>query len=179
MKGIWRGIERWIGLLVLGGCGGGSLPPVPQEGPSQAPDYVVEAPVLTVMDASGHPHYRLVARSLAHHLDKALTEVEAPDLTLLTSPPWRVQAKRGRILDRGEEVFLSGEVVIHRGGTTPILIRTRDLTVYPKAERAETDRPVEAAIGPHRIEAVGFEGDLPRGRLIFRSHVEARYVPLP
>ncbi len=169
--------KAWALMLLLAGC---AWEPEPQGyRRASGPDYRVENPVLTVMDVSGHPYYRLQARSMMHFVDKALTEIEAPSLIFYTSPPWFVRSERGQILEEGRRVVLLGEVRVRREGEMPVRVVTRNLTVYPSSERVETREPVEADFGPHRVTGTGFRGDFKERRFMIMSQVKARYVPLP
>jgi LPS export ABC transporter protein LptC len=73
-------------------------------------------------------------------------------------PPWTANAEHGLALSNGEVVRLLGQAVLHRpagphGGE--ITVVTRDLTVHPKHNYAETEQEVTATMENHKVNAKG------------------------
>jgi lipopolysaccharide export system protein LptC len=134
----------------------------PYPRPAHTPDYWVEALKARTTGPDGQPRRILHAESLRHYPDDNSTELTAPELRLLEPgrPPWRVRSQQGWVSPDGKLILLLGEVHIDRDaapGVDPIHLVTRDLRVQPDDEYAETDRPVRADSGPHRVSAVGMQ----------------------
>jgi lipopolysaccharide export system protein LptC len=145
------------------------------------PDYFLDNFTATVMSAAGTPHYRLVAQRLDHYPDDGSIEIQALTLYLYRDnlPEWTVVAEQGRVLDKGEQIELLGEVTLHRppgARQAEIAVLTRDLTVYPGREYAETAAAVTITSGESRMQATGMQLDLNMGLLKLLSATEGRYV---
>jgi lipopolysaccharide export system protein LptC len=95
-------------------------------------------------------------------------------------PPVELRAQRARITARGERVWLPGEVDIVRpphANRAQLLVRTRNVTVFPDAKEARTDASVRAINGKRRLAGVGMMLDLATGTLDLKSRVQSTYAP--
>lgn len=111
------------------------------------PDYTVENFSATLMDESGAPQRRMLAREMRHYPNDDSSELDRPVLTLFDEdgPPWLIRSETGWVSADGDEVHLHGEVFIDRESsptTRPVHLKTRELRVKPREEYAETDEQV-------------------------------------
>jgi lipopolysaccharide export system protein LptC len=60
-----------------------------------------------------------------------------------------------------------------------ITLLTRDLTIYPQREYAETGAAVTITSGRNEMQAVGMRLDLSDGRLELLSETKGKYVTKP
>jgi lipopolysaccharide export system protein LptC len=153
--------------------------------PPHTPDYWLQDLSARTTDETGQVRRHLEAESLRHYPDDDSTELTAPELVLFepSRPPWRIRSAEGWVSPDGELVLLRGDVRIDREaaeGVPPVHLETRDLRVQPKAEYAETDAPVTARSGPHRVEAVGLRAWLgPPVRIKLLADVRGHYQVKP
>lgn len=127
---------------------------------SNRPDYFVDRMAVLSMTPEGAPSYRLEARRLEHFASSDIAAFEAPIMVSLDPqrPRVTVTALRGELLDRGDEVRLSGEVHLTREGSAeraPMTVRTEYAIVYPNTDRVVTDRPVEVIQGDRQLNGTG------------------------
>jgi lipopolysaccharide export system protein LptC len=123
-------------------------------------DYYSTKLVRVLMNPDGTPKQRLVAETLTHYLEEDRTELIRPVLTLYskTTPPWIIHADTGTISSGGETIFLGGNVRITRAraeDTRPVLAVTKNLTVKPDQEYAETSEYVDVKSPPDHVTGTG------------------------
>jgi lipopolysaccharide export system protein LptC len=120
---------------------------------TRVPDYVVSELNAVETDETGQPSRVLSARQLRQYVEEDLAELDLPRLTLYQSdgPPWRAEARSGLLLAGGDELRLWDDVRVERAagaGNRPVHLATSELSVWPKREYAQGDRPV-------RIDSAG------------------------
>lgn len=151
---------------------------------SNEPDYFVERLALLTMDERGQPSYRLEAQRLQHFARDDSTLFESPVLVSLdpSRPRVTVTARRGRLLEGGEEAHLQGEVQVTRAATgngAPLLAETDYAVVLPSQDIVRTDRPVTVVQGPNRLSGVGMELNNRTRQLRLDSRVSTVWQPPP
>jgi lipopolysaccharide export system protein LptC len=130
--------------------------------PSDSPDYFVERLALLSMNERGEPSFRLEAKQLEHFAPTDSTVFRAPVMVSLdpAQPRVTVSAARGRLIEGGDEVQLSGNVLVSRAGSTdtpPLRISTEFAVVFPGEDVIRTDRPVSVAQEGSVLEGIGME----------------------
>jgi len=116
------------------------------------------------MDLQGIPHILLNAKELRHYPDHDTTELEMPQLTILTSDraAVHINSRRGNISSGGDEVFFRENVAVLReaaGDQLAMTLHTEYLRVLPNQDRANTDKPVTMQNAYNTIHAIGMEMD--------------------
>jgi lipopolysaccharide export system protein LptC len=159
--------------------------PQAQPRPAHSADYWVKDLIARTMDEQGQPRQILKAATLHHYPDDDSTELQSPELLALDPqrPPWRVRSETGWVSPDGELVLLRGLVHIDREATADlqaVKIKTRDLRVQPKNEYAETEQPVFAESGAHKVQSVGLQAWLRAPvRIKLLSDVRGHYEAPP
>ena len=134
----------------------------------------------TQLKPDGRVHYKLQAQTITQYEDDQLSYLEEPRLHLTSADaaPWDIQAKLGKIEQRGtadgqleDVVFLTEDVVMvqsdpNNGLTT---LRSAAFQIYPDREFAETDQNVMIDTQVGRTMAGGMQTDMATGLLILRS----------
>lgn len=166
---MWSKSQTLLAVLLaaMGLAAWWQLRPEPSNGPPPAPrerspDYVVTDFRAVEMDDTGKPSRQLVAAKLVQYVDEDRSVLERPRLTLYQpeGPPWQARARRGLLLKNGEEVRLFEDVHIDRAADDrqrPMHLETQMLAIWPKAEYAETDRPVRISSDGDWLTATGME----------------------
>lgn len=139
---------------------------------------------LRAMSEQGYPRFELQAARMAYYADDKRTEVEQPFLTVFrpSGQIWTAAAERGTALNGDEQVLLHGQVVVRQpvdparpGGAAELEIRTRELSVFPRQELAQTKQFTTIVRPEGRVEAVGMNVYFPQERLQLLSQVRGVY----
>jgi len=148
------------------------------------PDFFIEDVISTIMDADGKPLYRLQAAVINHYPDDKSLALQAPRLEYYRHQltPWTAQSEAGRVYDNGRQVFLDGNVTMHRPGEgkQPATdLATRDLLVLPEEDYAETNATVKITSGANELKGTGMRVYLDEGRLELLANGEGTYAIRP
>lgn len=95
-------------------------------------------------------------------------------------PRVQVLARQAHTLQRGAEVWLSGDVELRRAGDVryePLRVTTREIYVDTQKRIARSSAPVEIQLGKSRASAVGFVADAAKQSVELKSKVRMTYVP--
>ena len=127
-----------------------------------SPDYYLETFTALTHGKDGRPDKRLTADLMLHFPDDDTTELKQPRMTLYAgeSPPWMVRAEEGWVSGDGEQILLRGRVYIDREGAEgvdPAHIVTRDLSIRPQEDYAETGEDTFLQSGSSWIESTGMQ----------------------
>lgn len=118
----------------------------------------------TALDAQGRPQHRLQAERMVHYGDDDTAELTRPQITTFDDqgPTWSAQSATGWVSPNGKVVRLLGPVTMVRvdRGSGPARIETRDLTLHPDDDFAETAAPVRFSDARGFIMAVGMRAQL-------------------
>ena len=148
---------------------------------SHRPDSFSEKFTKTVMNLDGTPNNRLSAESMIHFSDDKSTELKKPILVFFDEdqPPWTVRSETGRVSSNGKSILLGGSVFISRPagpGVRPIEIITKNLTVKPKENTAETDEFAELTSLSNRISGIGVNVNFGQiKKVTLHSNVRGKY----
>ncbi|TPW12363.1 MAG: hypothetical protein FD130_1787 [Halothiobacillaceae bacterium] len=145
------------------------------------PDAFLKNFTLTAMDERGLLQQQLVADKMVHFTGSGESEVSKPHLTLYREQqnPWEITAERGWFNTNGDRALLQEQVVMEQMDKQghPLTLQTRDLTVIPKKNYAETDAAVTVTSHRGVIRGVGLRAYLKEGRLSLLANVKGRYEP--
>ncbi len=140
--------------------------------------YFTEFTLTDYTDAQNARH-RVHGQRLVRYADDASTEVIHPRTRHVPTEgaPWHTRARRGRLGPNGDEIALSGEVVLVREGREGVTIETPRLAIERRAGRARTSAPVRARGRGWVATAIGMEALFDHGRIRLRADVKSRYDP--
>ncbi|MCB1934396.1 MAG: LPS export ABC transporter periplasmic protein LptC [Nitrosomonas sp.] len=142
------------------------------------PDYIIEniSGFRVEHDKSVHRFFH--ARKLLHYTNQDLTQLE--DIQFVNTdpknPPLEVFANNAKIMNSGEEIFLTGDVTAIRGLNTDerkITLKTDKLHLIPDENLVKTDKVVKITRLNTTIQAVGLELNNDTGMVELLSHVRA------
>ena len=145
------------------------------------PDGIMDNFSATTMDKQGLPRMLLSAKQMRHYPDHDSTELESPNLTLLTvdRPAVHVTGLRGNVSSRGDEVIFRDRVKVLReaaGTSSAMTMHTEYLRILPNREWADTDRPVTLVDANNTVHAVGLEMDNKARTLKLLSQVRSEHL---
>lgn len=144
------------------------------------PDYTMDNFVITAMDSMGKPAHRLQAPYMVHYADDGSSEFTRPDITLYQegAAPWEVHSERGWMSKDRKRILLQDEVLIENPAAPANRVWrlvTRNLTLLPDEEYAETAEPVTITGYNSVTRGVGMQVFVKEGRLKLLSRVRGRY----
>lgn len=146
----------------------------------EGPDHFMENFTSTKLNEAGIPLHQLKAVRLTHYPNEKHSELTDPVMTFFKedNSQWVASAKKGRVLDDGEEVFLEDDVFIRRPGAdaSSITMNTRDLHILPNEDFAETSKSVVMQQSENTVTAVGMQAHFGQGVVDFLSEVRGWYV---
>lgn len=136
------------------------------------PDFTAGTFTVRQLDKDGKLKYALTASSMVHYPDDESTDVTAPRLTYLESPPpMTLTSRRAHISKDGKVIELYEDVRGQRVAgpkSPPMSFTSSRLTVFPDDEIARTDAPVVLTHGNSVVTGVGMEAD--NLNLTFKLH---------
>lgn len=151
---------------------------VKDENLSLNPDYIVNELSGIRMDYEHRIQRKFTAHKLFHFLDAEVTQLEQVSFinTDPKNPLMRLYANRAEVMNKGEDVYLNGNVTAVRGAdedNSNITMMTDYLHLIPKENLVKTDQPVTIARFDTTIKAIGLEFDNRVGKIQLLSSVKA------
>ncbi len=125
-------------------------------------DFVVYGLRSVALNTEGQPRFTLLTEKMWHYPDDDSTHMQNPSLTSFhkNQPPTMIDARKGMLSSKGEEIQLHEDVRIFRSGRLPSQAQhfnTEYLRVLPDDGWAETNFPVLMFDRYNTINAVGME----------------------
>lgn len=150
--------------------------------PKSEPDYIVEKFSFVRMTPAGKPGYIISGDKLTHRPSDDTFDVDQPVVLNIGSekPPMIMHAKTAHVDQAKDRVDLAGAVDIRRpqqGEMKSMSLATDALTVFPDADRMETDQPFQATIGATNLSGVGMNANNATGRLDVRNRLQLNLPP--
>jgi len=142
----------------------------------------------------GRERYRLNARAI--HQQNVTAAIDVEQLSMDYHPGaqaqvpgeapagraagevWHLKSDRGQIRADGDDVELSGNVVVDGqapGSNEPLSLSTETLRINTPTEFIETKSPVKLLWSGHELNAVGLQADLKAGTLRLESEVHGEF----
>jgi lipopolysaccharide export system protein LptC len=161
----------------------------PDKGPvitvqtQNSPDSFMDNFTTRKLDAQGQLQYQLQATHMAHYADDDHSELIHPQFIAYrpNGQYWTMVADTGRTQNGSQQIMLNGKVTLQRraSNTAPVNleIRTRDVTVRPADDYAETGRHTEIVLDKGKLEATGLQVHFREGRVNLLSQVRGVYAP--
>jgi lipopolysaccharide export system protein LptC len=145
------------------------------------PDLIVENFNARKLGVDGLVLYTLTARKMVHYPDddSSLLETLNFDAYQPKQPRVNITAERGRLQKGGDEVWIEGNVVVHRESAPrvePLKIFTDKLLVLPDAGIARTSSEVRMESPSGRATAAGLELNNTE-RTVKLNQVRSTYKP--
>ena len=159
------------------------------------PGYAARDAEIIETGYDGRERYRLKAAVIRQQLDANVIELErlemdyhpgsqaavpgeAPVSAAAARENWHVTSDHGRVRANGDDVMLSGNVVVtgaEPASGDPLTLKTRSLRINTPTEFIETRAPVRFMLSGHEIQAKGLTADLKAGTLRLESDVHGQF----
>lgn len=149
----------------------------------QRPDYFLEQFTATATNDQGQPHHRLTATTMEHYAHDDRADLQDPQMVFFRpkGAAVHVRSEKGTVLEQGALVHLEGKVFIDRPqspANREIHVITRNLTVHPDQDYAETAEPVRIDSGMSTLRGVGMQAWIDDSRMKLLSKVRGTYEPV-
>lgn len=145
-------------------------------------DYAMSDFTLTVMDDTGLPSRVIQGTEMAHYPEDDSTEIIDPIARFLEpgKETWMVIANKGSTQGKGENILLSGNVVITRENNNEIELLTEELNLDTVYNTAYTDLPVSIKSAHGYTDSVGLHAAMEDKAINLHSQVRGQYdAPTP
>jgi len=146
----------------------------------EGPDHFMEDFTSTTLDENGNPLHQLIAKRLTHFPNQEHSDLIEPKMTFYKDDKstWVAVARQGKIVGDGKEVFLQGDVYIHRPGDdkSKVSINTTDLHIVADEDIAETPHNVVVQQDENTVTATGMFAHFGQGEVDLLSEVRGWYV---
>lgn len=149
----------------------------------QEPVLVIDGVRAVRMNEQGLREYTLVTPRLRNLPGKQGTWLEQPTLETFREGvvrEWLIEAERGWIAPDKALIRLEGAVAMTRlasSGRPPVVIHTRDVSIRPQQDYAETAAPARAETPDGVLTGTGLQAYMDSGQLHILSQVRGYYVP--
>ena len=148
------------------------------------PDYFVHNFSVVRMDPAGKPVYIVSGAKLTHFPADDSSNVELPFVRKLSAglPPTNIKADRARIDQGNSRVQLNDNVVLDRAAAPTVKrmnLKTSAMTIFPDADRMETDQPVELLMGTSVLHGTGMAANNATRQIDVTHKVRITYPPVP
>jgi LPS export ABC transporter protein LptC len=145
----------------------------------------------------GRERYRLNARVVRQQSDGGVIDLEQlemdyhpgaqtdvpgerPTAPAAARETWHLTSERGQVRANGDDVQLSGNVVVTGpapGTGSPLTLATETMRINTPTEFIETDAPVRVRWSGHELLSRGMKADLKAGTLRLESDVHGEFSP--
>ncbi len=147
------------------------------ETPGRTIDYAMSDFKMTVMDDSGQPARIIAGRELSHYPDDDSTEIITASAAFLSTDKdtWLINSNTAYTQGKGENIDLSGNVIITRDSNNEIELRTEQLTLDTVNNTAYTDQAVTIRSPYGDTDSVGLHASLQDETINLHSKVKGHY----
>ena len=148
-----------------------------------APDSFMENFTTQVLDAQGKLQYQLQATHMAHYAEDNHSELSQPKFIAYRpdGSRWTLVANSGQSLDGSQLIMLNGVVILKRqaNDAAPVTleIRTRDVTIRPADDYAETEQHTTIIRKEGTLKTTGLQVHFREGQIQLLSQVRGIYAP--
>lgn len=145
-------------------------------------DYYITGFTATALNPSGNPQYQLTAERLVHYLYTDNVELTRPVYAKFRAGAGstEISADTAQATQDHSVLTLKGAVrILSRDAQnrTEVETSTEELTIFPKRDYAETDRPVEIRSRDGLLRGTGLTVNSQVGKLTLMSQVRGTYYP--
>ena len=144
---------------------------------NKASDYAMTDFTLTVMDKSGNPSRIISGKEMAHYPEDDSTEIIYPiaEFIELGKDTWLITSNKSSTQGKGDDILLTGNVIITKKEDTDVELRTEKLTLDTKHNTAYTDIAVSMKSPYGSTESIGLHASLEDKMINLHSRVKGHY----
>lgn len=136
---------------------------------------------MTVMDKFGKPSRIITGETMSHYPVNDSTEIIAPIAQILEQgkDTWVLTANKAYTEGKGEDILLTGNVIITQKDNNDIELRTEKLHLDTLRDNAYTDLAVSMKAPHGTTNSVGLHASLQEKTINLHSRVKGHYDAPP
>ena len=140
-------------------------------------DYSMTEFTLTVMDDSGSPSRVIAGDKMSHYPDDDSTVILFPVARVIDQEEddWILSSNKGKTQGKGDEIILTGNVIITRQDNNEIELRTEKFILDTLHNTAYTDLAVSMKSPYGNTDSVGLHAALEDKMINLHSRVKGQY----
>ncbi|NOQ93230.1 MAG: LPS export ABC transporter periplasmic protein LptC [Methylophaga sp.] len=144
---------------------------------NKASDYAMTDFTLTVMNKNGNPARIISGTEMAHYPEDDSTEVLIPSVQFIEpgKDTWLIFANKATTQGKGDDILLTGNVIITQQDNPDIELRTEKLNLDTLHNTAYTDLAVSMKSDYGYSESIGLHASLEDKMINLHSRVKGRY----
>tara|TARA_R110002050_G_scaffold9504_1_gene33028 strand:- start:172013 stop:172588 length:576 start_codon:yes stop_codon:yes gene_type:complete len=148
---------------------------------SRTSDYAMSNFTMTVMDKFGQPSRIITGETMSHYPANDSTEIIAPIAQILEQgkDTWVLSANTAYTEGKGEDILLTGNVIITQKNNDAIELRTEKLNLDTLRDNAYTDLAVSMKAPHGTTNSVGLHASLQEKTINLHSRVKGHYDAPP
>jgi len=148
---------------------------------NKASDYAMTQFTMTVMDAEGNPSRLITGDEMAHYPEDDSTEIINPiaQFLELEKKTWIVSSNKGTTTGKGDDILLTGNVIITQENNPEIELRTEKLNLDTLHNTAYTDLAVSMKSPYGATDSIGMHASLKQKTINLHSRVKGHYDAPP
>lgn len=148
---------------------------------SRTSDYAMSNFTMTVMNELGKPSRIITGKEMAHYPVDDSTEIDSPIAEIIEQgkDTWLISANKAHTQGKGEDILLTGNVIITPKDNNAIELRTEKLNLDTIHDTAYTDLAVSMKSPHGTTNSVGLHASLQEKTVNLHSRVRGHYDAPP
>lgn len=148
---------------------------------SRTSDYAMSNFTMTIMSKIGKPSRIISGKSMAHYPEDDSTEINDPIAEIIEpgKDSWLISSNKGHTQGKGEDILLTGNVIITQKDNKAIELRTEKLTLDTLHDTAYTDLAVSMKSPHGTTNSVGLHASLQDKTINLHSRVKGHFDAPP
>jgi len=136
---------------------------------------------MTVMDINGRPSRIIIGEEMSHYPKDDTTEIILPTAKVLEpgKDTWVLSSNKGQTQGKGEEILLTGNVIITQENNPNIELHTEKLTLDTQKNTAYTDLAVSMKSPEGYTDSIGLHAAFKDKTINLHSRVKGQYNAPP
>jgi lipopolysaccharide export system protein LptC len=144
-------------------------------------DYAMTNFTMTVMNDLGKPSRIITGKEMAHYPINDSTEIDTPIAEIIEEgkETWLISSNKAYTEGKGEDILLTGNVIITQKNNNAIELRTENLNLDTIHDTAYTDLAVSMKSPHGTTNSVGLHASLQEKTINLHSRVRGHYDAPP
>ena len=144
-------------------------------------DYAMTDFTMTIMDDEGEPSRVIMGSEMAHYPEDDSTDIIFPITQFINKEKeiWILSSNKATMQGKGEDIFLTGNVIITRENNNEIELLTEELHLDTEHDTAYTDAAVTLKSPEGETNSVGLHAALADRTINIHSRVKGQYNAPP